>query len=118
MTWQFGSLLYRAQRNDRNVSARVRNDLYYIHFAITFNRTVDEVIHNTTAGFRSAMNTTSDANRLDIDIVNTHIMTAIEKFNQNDSNWLFDHLIKASVGIGAYRPLQGSTYVVTKRTNY
>jgi len=56
------------------------------------------------------MATTSDASSLDIDVVMTQIMSAIEIFNQNGSNWLFDHVIKASVRTGVYSPLQGSTY--------
>jgi len=82
---------------------------------IAFNRTIDEVIQNTMGGFRTAMITTSDASSLVIDIVMTQIMTAIEIFNQNGSNWLFDHVIQASVRTGAYRPLQGSIY--TKSPN-
>jgi len=57
------------------------------------------------------MATTSDASSLDIDLVVTQIMSAIEIFKQNGSNWLFDHVIKASARTGAYRPLQRSADV-------
>jgi len=78
---------------------------------ITFYREVDGNIQQTEGGFLLPMKTTSDVNSFNIDEATSSILTAIDNFNKQGSNWQLDFVSKLSIRSAAYRPLQGSTYV-------
>ena len=89
---------------------------YYATMDVQFYRTTaDGQLQQTTARFRASPDVLSDAANIDINGIARVFMSSIGNFNKRGSNWIVDLVADFLITLAPYRPMQGSSYIVTPK---
>ena len=67
-------------------------------------------------GFTIPVFTVSDADDFDIPMLVSILQAQIEHFNQRGLSWMVNNILRCYVNSVPYRPIEGSSYIVTPKT--